>query len=305
MPRQSQTIIREEKTGEAKYMMIQRDVVQNPNLSYEAIGMLCVMLSHNNGFKFNKKFLMRDGAKRDKVTTILKELTDAGHIEEREPLRRENGTYHYPPMVVHEKPTTKSVTTVYGKSVSGSAENQHYRDGKTVNGEPVHIISNDSGINKVANATVLDGESTQPQPLPKSGKGVSLDDIGKQINKHVKENYIGQGSANYNFIHVSEFAKWSRGLITLDIGQIETPATLEETQRYTKWLNEQTYTVRAANKLAEKFIEWRGENTRKQAVAVIMEAVEEENIQPTQPAQPESGLDLELIEKARQLGRAK
>lgn len=62
------------------YMMLDRSLPQNKELSYEAIGMLTYFLSKPDDWEIIIEDLQRDGCGRDKVYRILDELKTAGHL---------------------------------------------------------------------------------------------------------------------------------------------------------------------------------------------------------------------------------
>lgn len=104
------TIIRRQHDKDNPYFMMARDVAQNADLSYEAIGLLAYLLSKPDNWKIIVSDLQRPGCGRDKTIRLLKELTDAGHLR-REHGQDEKGRFFYGDYVVTERPVTENPFT--------------------------------------------------------------------------------------------------------------------------------------------------------------------------------------------------
>lgn len=64
------------------FSQIPNETLRDKNLSYEARGMLCMLLSHKEGWVVYKSYLQEQGdIGRDKVTRILRELQDHGYAK--------------------------------------------------------------------------------------------------------------------------------------------------------------------------------------------------------------------------------
>lgn len=98
------TVYRDESADADARFAIVRGVAQNPNLSYEALGMLTFLLSQPDDYVIEADKLTREGCGRDKVYRILKELSEAGYIAH----KRGEAHQHQPPRwgirTIHESP---------------------------------------------------------------------------------------------------------------------------------------------------------------------------------------------------------
>jgi hypothetical protein len=89
--------------NEQPYFMMLRDVAQVTTLSYEALGMLCYLLSKPNDWEIHPEALAREHCGRDKAYRLLAELKKAGHIE-RQMIKDERNRIVRVEYLVHEKP---------------------------------------------------------------------------------------------------------------------------------------------------------------------------------------------------------
>ena len=62
------------------YIILPNKLCQSLKMSYEAKGLLFELLSRPENWKINKTQLERESAKRDKITRIIKELTDLKYL---------------------------------------------------------------------------------------------------------------------------------------------------------------------------------------------------------------------------------
>jgi hypothetical protein len=91
-------MFRIQKNKENPYVMLNKEFLQNPNLSAKAKGILAYLLSLPDDWQIYENELIthfKDG--RDSIRAGIKELVDIGYIE-RERTRNENGTlgaYNY------------------------------------------------------------------------------------------------------------------------------------------------------------------------------------------------------------------
>jgi len=166
-----QTIFRRAKDRENPYVMIDRDVFQNDELSWKAKGLLGYLLSRPDDWIVRMADLANqstDGMAA--VRSAVKELEDAGYMI-RARTQDDEGKFEWT-VEVHELP------------VKPSTENHHmdeatiYRlsiDGLSTSGKPLDILSTDhTNKEEDASASVLLGEiddidwHTGGEPLPKA-----------------------------------------------------------------------------------------------------------------------------------------
>ena len=98
----NKTIYRLKKTD--NYVMINRHVLEDPQLSYEARGLLACMLAKPSDWVFYISYFIKNSpAGRDKVRRIFNELIKFGHIKKSE-LRSGKGHFSSPQYTVYESP---------------------------------------------------------------------------------------------------------------------------------------------------------------------------------------------------------
>jgi len=111
------------------YTQIDNALLDDPNLSYEAIGLLCRLLSKPPTWTVILRYLEKDRvAGREKVARIINELIDAGYVIRRQD-KDSGGKFKRWDYDVFEVPQSKKVEagesgagfTASGKPVSGSA----------------------------------------------------------------------------------------------------------------------------------------------------------------------------------------
>lgn len=102
----ARTIIRAAHGRDNPYFMLLRAVPQDRNLSWEARGMLCYLLSQKDNWKVQPKDLQQHCG-RDKVYKILNELKEAGYIH-RSRIHQDDGTFKWGDYLVYEEPFTES-----------------------------------------------------------------------------------------------------------------------------------------------------------------------------------------------------
>ena len=99
----SKTIYRINKTE--NYVIINRHLLEDPQLSYEARGLLSSMLAKPNDWVFYISYFIKNSpAGRDKVRRIFNELIKFGYIVKSEH-RSEKGHFSAPQYIVYESPS--------------------------------------------------------------------------------------------------------------------------------------------------------------------------------------------------------
>jgi hypothetical protein len=79
------------RTKHAPYTTVSNEVIRNEKISIEARGMLVMLLSFSDGWKFNAKHIMAKACVgRDKFQRIMAELKEAGHLK-MVPVRGDDG----------------------------------------------------------------------------------------------------------------------------------------------------------------------------------------------------------------------
>lgn len=131
MTTKRRTIIRAERHDQP-YFMLARSVAQNPDLSYEALGLLTYLLSKPGDWVVQPETLMRVKCGRDKVYRLLRELIGAGHVEKRAH-RGEHQRLAGIEYIVYEIPRTVSPLpekpyTVNPYTEKPDTENKHITD---------------------------------------------------------------------------------------------------------------------------------------------------------------------------------
>ena len=102
------TIIRAKHDKENPYFQMRRDTIQNENLSWEARGMLCYLLSKPADWEIQISDL-KQKCGRAKVYAILDELIKANYIKERQKFQDEKGHWQWTPYIVYELPIAHTV----------------------------------------------------------------------------------------------------------------------------------------------------------------------------------------------------
>lgn len=69
--------------GDNPYVIANRDIIRNPNLSPSSRWLLIYMLTFDRSWKFSKSYIMKNqNIKKDALNTMFKELIIEGHIKE-------------------------------------------------------------------------------------------------------------------------------------------------------------------------------------------------------------------------------
>jgi len=111
------TIYRINKTD--NFVILNRHLLEDSRLSYEARGLLSCMLAKPNDWVFYISFFIKNSpAGRDKVRRIFNELIKFGYIVKSEN-RSEKGHFSSPQYIVHESP----ISSVSSKEILPKPEN--------------------------------------------------------------------------------------------------------------------------------------------------------------------------------------
>lgn len=104
---------------ESGYTVIPNETAQNSNLTFEARGMLSLLLSLPVDWSVNKSWLIKQSnAGRDKVQSIINELVDHGYMSKSQP-KNQKGQFTSNDYFVY--PTPVNVKTVDGFAVNGES----------------------------------------------------------------------------------------------------------------------------------------------------------------------------------------
>ena len=126
----TKSIIRVQKNKENPYVMVDKRIFSNSEISWKAKGLLGYLLSRPNNWKIIIADLVNQSTDgRDSVYSGLKELINARYII-RERKRLERGRYSSYEYIVLEKPYEINDLTINGFSVSGKSVS-----GKSVSGK--------------------------------------------------------------------------------------------------------------------------------------------------------------------------
>jgi hypothetical protein len=117
-------IRRAEHNASNRYFMVVRATAQHDALSYEALGLLTYLLSHNDNWIVQPDELRGRGAGRDRIYKLLTELIKLGYIErvtERDDKQRVTSVDYY----VNEEPVTEKPDTANQDTGSPDTEKPH------------------------------------------------------------------------------------------------------------------------------------------------------------------------------------
>jgi hypothetical protein len=93
---------------EKDFVVIHRHTAQDRNISFEARGMLLYLLSKPDDWSIQVADLAQQ-CQKGRVYRILKDLIEAGYIENRERKQLPNGKFEWTPYILHERPITNIV----------------------------------------------------------------------------------------------------------------------------------------------------------------------------------------------------
>ena len=190
------------------YTVVKNSVLQNKSLTYQATGLLCILLSKPPHWQTNIRQLAAESVHgKDFVQSALKELEATGYLVRRR-IRTESGTFMWVAMV-YDEPQPASVEddtmsgltghgqsaqvdgsshekTMSGLTMSGQTVSGQTVSGQTVSGEPGHIVSTIRESTNTTNPPVIssppDGSegtrqavganppTAKPKPKSKPGK---------------------------------------------------------------------------------------------------------------------------------------
>lgn len=139
----NKTIIRSPHDRENPYVMIRRAVPQDERLSWEARGIIAYLLSKPENWIIQANDL-RQNCGRDKVYSILKELTENGYLERVQYIDEKSGQFDSFEYHLHETPLTPLPDTA----------------------NPHHIYNRDSIQNKDSSEPTVQGETVDPIQFP-------------------------------------------------------------------------------------------------------------------------------------------
>jgi len=105
------------------YVVLDKGFLNNPNLSWQAKGLLAYMLSLPNDWVFNIRDLSgRSKNGRDATRSTVDELVSAGYIDKQQH-RAERGKFGNVEWIVNELPFTENPTTVNPATVNPDTDN--------------------------------------------------------------------------------------------------------------------------------------------------------------------------------------
>ena len=85
---------RTRSTLKDRFLIVQNDILQNKNLSFEAKGFLCYILSLPDDWIIYKSKIQKDyNIGRTKLDRVLKELKSEGYMAEIEMVRNDKGKF--------------------------------------------------------------------------------------------------------------------------------------------------------------------------------------------------------------------
>jgi hypothetical protein len=146
MTERRKTIIRVNHNAQP-YFMVARSVAQNEAISYEALGLLCYLLSKPNDWEIQPKALAREHCGRDKAYRLIDELLKARHIE-RTAVKNELGRIMRVEYVVYESPLPEKPDTAkpdMDKPDTEKAYITEYRETQNTERE-IAPTANDDGL---------------------------------------------------------------------------------------------------------------------------------------------------------------
>ncbi|EHK2853858.1 hypothetical protein J7X11_002280 [Vibrio parahaemolyticus] len=161
----------------SRFTQIPNETLQDTNLTFEARGVLALLLSKPEDWVIHKSWIQKQSPKcgRDKLTRILKELQDCGYLE-KDPVRGSKGTFEGMDWLLYETPNRKTEKP--------SPDNRG-------NGKPTPTntdLYTNTDINKDR-----DIRGTFSQQVEKSTTNVdpNILTIWKHVRTHVRNTYSG------------------------------------------------------------------------------------------------------------------
>jgi len=104
-----------------KFTMILNEAIRDSRLSWRAKGILAGCLSHSDGFKFNKAWIISHGTEgRDAVTAALAELREFGYLEDNVVRCEKTGKVISRELVFRDRATVVLETRLTGNQATGN-----------------------------------------------------------------------------------------------------------------------------------------------------------------------------------------
>jgi hypothetical protein len=197
------TILRRQHDKDNPYFMMARDVAQNTNLSFEALGLLAYLLSKPDDWRVQVADLKREGCARDKAIRILNELKAAGHLRratEKQP--HEKGTGHFDAMewIVSETPYTEKPSTEKPSTAEPSTA-----EPSTAEPLPVNPHLHNTDRQKIDSQKTEKEGNAPPQTHMSARVAIAIDDAADQAYQPI-DNHTGAMMQADVFIRVFEGA---------------------------------------------------------------------------------------------------
>lgn len=156
------TYIRRSKHGKKNpYFMLLRATAQNKELSYEALGLLCYLLSKPDDWRVEIGDIQRQHCGRDKARSLLKELCDKGYAQRLEQTHEDGGRFGFGDYEISETPQfLKSPSTEKPSTVEPSTDNPLTETPSTVN-----PLQHNTELDRVENTVVPNGNGKAETPF--------------------------------------------------------------------------------------------------------------------------------------------
>lgn len=239
----SKSIIRAAKNGANPFVMIQRAVFENPELSWKAKGLLGYLLSRPDNWSVRVADLVnRSTDGRDACYSALKELGDAGYITKHES-ESEGGRFAGFDYVVHEAPVGKSAGSgaePVGKSAGSPVGKSVYGKSDTNNKE---VTKNELNKNEGAPAK-KSSRKAATTPLPENF-GISENVTAwavkgghTNLEQHL-ESFIGKAQAK-GYVYANWDAAFQNAIREDWAGLRNAPTAVYKTPEETKRICTQT-----------------------------------------------------------------
>jgi hypothetical protein len=194
---------------EKDFTIYPNKLCQNEKMSYEAKGLLVELLSRPDNWQINKAQLERETAKRDKITRIIKELTDLKHLylhTELDPISKQFvDRYYIASIVPLEKEefkkyiiNLKANDPRYGEADAGNSPDTGFpSEGKPLEGETPQREKP-----PLQNKDLLQSkDSLQRTYIPEAEKTASVNaDVGAKEKKQKEPAYRCNGYS-WNNVH--------------------------------------------------------------------------------------------------------
>ena len=154
-------IYRIPKTEDHPYSLINNDLLNNPDISLKAKGLLCYLLSKPDDWEVYQRQLSEIGPDgKTSIRTAMEELRDAGYVH-RISRRDEKGQFSESLYLVFEKPRSDADASNVGFSESGDSESGDSESGESRLTNKGH--STNEGLNQIGSVARARGGKT-PAP---------------------------------------------------------------------------------------------------------------------------------------------